>query len=41
MRTMWIAFAAIIVISVGAFYALQNAGWSASERQAGTAVRID
>jgi len=32
MKTMWIAFAAMAVITVGASYGLQYAGWSSAEQ---------
>ena len=38
---MFLAFAAIAIIGVGAYFALQNLGFSTEERQAGDAVRID
>ena len=41
MRAMFMAFIAIAVIGVGAYYALQNAGFSSDERQSGDAVRIN
>ena len=41
MKVMLSAFLAIAIIAVGAFYGLQNAGFSSSEQQAGDAVRLD
>lgn len=41
MRAMYLAFAAIVVITVGAWYGLNQAGFSAAERSAGDAVRLD
>ena len=41
MRVMLLAFIAIAVISVGAYYALQNAGFSASEQLSSENVRLD
>lgn len=41
MRMMLLAFVAIAVIAVGAWYGLQQAGFSASEQAAGEAVRLD
>jgi len=38
---MLLAFMAIAVIGVGAYYTLQNMGFASDERQSGTAVRID
>ena len=38
---MLIAFAAIVVIAVGANYTLNQAGFSSQDRTAGTAVRLD
>ena len=42
MKTMMTAFAAIVVIAIGAWFGLeQYAGFDAGERQAGDAVRIE
>ena len=41
MKVMLSAFLAIAIIAVGAYYGLQNAGFSSSEQQAGDAVRLD
>ena len=41
MKAMLLAFVAIAVISVGAYFGLDNAGFSAAEREAGPAVRLD
>lgn len=41
MKAMLTAFAAIILIAIGAFYALNEAGFSSEERLAGDAVRLD
>ena len=41
MKAMLSAFAAIVVIAVGANLALNNAGFSAAEQSAGDAVRLD
>ena len=41
MKVMLSAFAAMALISVGAFYALNGAGFSSEDRQAGSAVRLD
>jgi hypothetical protein len=41
MKAMFTAFAAIAVITVGAWYVLGQAGFSTEDRQAGTSVRID
>jgi len=41
MRTMFVAFAGIAVISVVAWYGLHLAGFSAAERTSGDAVRLD
>lgn len=40
MRAMLLAFTAMAVISVGAYYGLQYAGFSAADRSAGEAVRL-
>ncbi|MFT4794095.1 MAG: hypothetical protein ACJAVR_003465 [Paracoccaceae bacterium] len=41
MRVILISFAAIAVISVGAYFGLQSAGFSSSEQMSGQAVRLD
>ena len=41
MRTMIVAFVAVFVIAVGADYALDHAGYSTEDQNAGTAVRLD
>jgi hypothetical protein len=41
MKAMLSAFAAIALISVAAFYGLEQAGFSAAERGSGDAVRLD
>ncbi|MDJ0629019.1 MAG: hypothetical protein QNJ44_12225 [Rhodobacter sp.] len=41
MRAMYLAFAAIAVIAVGAWYGLNEAGFSSAERSSGDAVRLD
>ena len=41
MKAMLSAFAAIVVIAIGANLALNNAGFSAAEQSAGDAVRLD
>jgi hypothetical protein len=41
MRVLLISFAAIAVISLGAYFALQAAGFSSSEQMAGQDVRLD
>ena len=41
MRAMYLAFAAIAVISVVAWYGLNLAGFSTAEQTAGDAVRLD
>ena len=41
MRAMYLAFLAIAVISVAAWYGLNQAGFSSAERAAGDAVRLD
>lgn len=41
MKAMLSAFAAIAVIAVGAFYALGEAGFSSSEAQSSSSVRLD
>lgn len=41
MKVMLSAFLAIGLIAVGAYYGLNEAGFSSSERQVGDAVRLD
>lgn len=41
MKVMLIAFAAIALITVGAWYGLGQAGFGSGERQAGSSVRLD
>lgn len=41
MKAMLTAFAAIAVITVGAWYGLGQAGFSSGDRQAGADVRLD
>lgn len=41
MKAMMTAFAAVIVISVGAWYGLGQIGFSAADTTSGTAVRLD
>ena len=41
MKTMWIAFLAIALIAIGSNLILNNAGFSAQERAAGNAVRLN
>ncbi len=41
MKAMLTAFAATIVIAIGASYALEYAGFSSQERTASTSVRLD
>lgn len=41
MKAMLSAFAAIAVISVGAWYGLRQAGFSSSEVQSSSSVRLD
>jgi hypothetical protein len=40
MKAMYAAFAATALITVGAYYALNQAGFSAEEVSSGNAVRI-
>lgn len=40
MKAFWMAGLAIIVLAVAADYGLDQAGWSASERASGGAVRL-
>ncbi len=41
MKTMMLAFAAIAIIAIGASFGLNQAGFSAAEQGAGSAVRLD
>ncbi len=41
MKAMIAAVAAMILISVAAWFALERAGFSAADRGSGTAVRLD
>ena len=41
MKAMMMGFAAMIVISVGSYFVLQEAGFSAEARASGAAVRLD
>lgn len=41
MRVMLISFAAVAVISAGAYFALHAAGFSAADQLAGQSVRLD
>ena len=41
MRAMFLGFAAMIVISVGSYFALQEVGFSSEARGSGNAVRLD
>ena len=41
MKAMLTAFAAVAIIAVGAYFVLQNAGFSSEDRQSGASVRID
>ncbi len=41
MKAMLVAFAAIIVIAIGADLALREAGFSSAEQNSGSAVRLD
>lgn len=41
MKSMLLAFAAIIVLSVGANFALSQMGFGSGDRQSGAAVRLD
>lgn len=41
MKVMLLAFAAMIVIAVGADMALDQAGFSAADQTSGNAVRLD
>jgi hypothetical protein len=41
MKPMWIAFAAMIVISIGAWYGLEQIGFSAQDRTSSNTVRLN
>lgn len=41
MKAMMTAFAAIVVISIGAWYGLGQIGFSAADRTSGEAVRLN
>ena len=41
MKTIWIAAAAMIVISVGAYFGLGALGWDAAAQLSSDAVRLD
>ena len=41
MKAMFMGFAAMIVISVGSYFVLQEVGFSAETRNSGDAVRLD
>ena len=42
MKAMWMAFAAMIVITIGAAFALQQIGWSAEDKgSTDSNVRLD
>ncbi len=41
MKTMLLAFAAIVLITITANFALQTAGFSSQEQNQGAAVRLD
>lgn len=41
MKVMLFAFAATALIAVGAWYVLGQAGFSSSDQQSGSAVRLD
>lgn len=40
MKAMFVSFVAIAVISVGAYYVLENLGFSAADTTAGPSVRL-
>lgn len=40
MKSMWLAFFAIILLAVAADFGLDQAGWSTGERASGAAVRV-
>lgn len=41
MRSMMMGFAALIVISIGSYFVLQQMGFSSDEVNSGNAVRLD
>ena len=41
MKSMWTAFAAMIAITIGAWWGLGQAGFSAADQTRGDAVRLD
>lgn len=41
MKAMLMGFAAMIVISIGSYFVLQEVGFSAEARNSGNAVRLD
>lgn len=41
MKAMWIGFAAVIVIGIGANFALKEIGFSAEDRYSGNSVRLN
>lgn len=41
MKAMMLGFAAMIVISVGSYFTLQQVGFSAQARHSGDSVRLD
>lgn len=41
MKAMWIAFAAMIVIALGAWLVLERSGFSSAERTISPSVRLD
>ncbi|WGW05558.1 hypothetical protein [Tropicibacter oceani] len=41
MKAMFAGFAAMAVIGIGAYFALQEIGFSAAERNSGAAVRLN
>ena len=40
MQAFWMAAVAIVLLAIAADYGMGQAGWSASERAAGAAVRL-
>lgn len=41
MKAMFLGFAAMVVIAIGAWYALEQAGFSTTEMHSGANVRLD
>jgi len=41
MKTMFLAFAATAIISVGAYFVWSNLGFSSAEQQSAPSVRLD